>query len=273
LIIECDAVSKDEPLRQGDIFKFLRKTNLWEMFGIIITTDCDIAKGKNSDVYSYCPIIDLSNYFYKVFIPKQIRIELILEKIKNILDKNTKNKGAHGVDINSIYPWIIERGIKNALYDIDSNSEEMKNAISFIFDFSNEENSISLYFRYKSILNNNFDRDKEIKKTEEQFKNYIINLPGDLFYINYIHGINEFGYIVNLRRIGMFCRENISISSNDNDEKIYLKRIARMVSPFNYRLTQKVAQMFSDIGLPEDYELDRNHTVEIFFSNLREKML
>jgi hypothetical protein len=104
---------------------------------------------------------------------------------------------------------------------------------------------------------------------KDEFKNHITNLPGDLFYINYIHGLDSYGYIVNLRRIGMFCREDIALSNTDDKENIYLKRIARMVPPFNYRITQKVAQMFSDIGLPEDYEEDRKNIIEMFFSNLR----
>jgi hypothetical protein len=81
------------------------------------------------------------------------------------------------------------------------------------------------------------------------------------------HKLKDFGYIVNLRMIGNFSKENIN-TGNITGDNIILKRIARMIPPFNYRLTQKVAQMFSDIGLPTEYEEDRNNTIEILFSNL-----
>jgi hypothetical protein len=82
MTIECDAVRKDAPLHQGDIFEFLDKKNLWENFGIVITTDCDIARRKNSNVYSYCPIININKYFNNIFLPGKIDLHKILDKAK-----------------------------------------------------------------------------------------------------------------------------------------------------------------------------------------------
>jgi hypothetical protein len=268
MINESDAVRKDDPLHQGDIFEFINKKSLWEDYGIIITTDCDIAWCKNSDVYSYCPIIKLKEYFYQIYLPKQIEYNKILEKVKGIIDKQNGNNNK-GVDISSINQWIKDRGIEGALEDINIKTDDMRSAVSFLYDSDKGLCTIQVFLRYRNILDSKSENNKEIKILENKFRNHIINLKGDLFYINYIHGVNEIGYIVNLRRIGRFSRENISISSYDNGEKVYLKRIAKMVSPFNYRITQNVAQMFSDIGLPEDYEDDRNSTIDIMFSNIR----
>jgi len=264
MIIECDAVKKDAPLRQGDIFVFLNKNDLWENLGVIITTDCDITYCKNSNVYSYCPIINIRDYFFRIYLPNLINLDQILIIIKNIIDKQ-KNENNNGVDINIISSWIKERGIENALNDINNKSDNIKKAISFLFNYNEEKCSIPIYLEYKSIINPRFDTNKEKDKLVNDFKNHIVKLPKDLFYINYIHNFDDFGYIVYLRRIGMFNRENIIISNDDDREYAYLKRIARMVPPFNYRITQKIAQMFSDIGLPEDYEEDRKSIIEILF--------
>jgi hypothetical protein len=267
MIIECDAVKKDAPLRQGDIFKFLNKRGLWENLGVIITTDCDIVWDKNADVYSYCPITNLENYFKDIYLPKQIKLEKVLEKIKNMIDKHYNNKN-NGVDIKNIRSWVKERGIDGALEDVDIKTDNMKNAISFLFNFDDESYSVQFYLKYKTIINPESNANNEIKKLERDFVDHIKKLPGDLFFINFIMGIDDYGFIVNLRRIGMFSRKEISISSDDNN-KVCLKRIARMVPPFNYRLTQKVAQMFSDIGLPQEYEIDRINTIGMLFSTLR----
>jgi hypothetical protein len=268
MINESDTVREDAPLHQGDIFEFLNKNSLWENYGIVITTDCDIAWGKNSDVYSYCPIINLKEYFYQIYLPKQIEYDKILGKAKGIIDKHNGNNNK-GVDINIISQWIKDRGIEGALEDINIKTDDMKNAVSFLYNFDEKICIMQMFLNYRNILDSKGKNNKEIEKLKSNFKNHIVHLPGDLFYINYIHGVNEMGYIVNLRRIGIFNRENISISNYDNGEKVYLKRIAKMVSPFNYRITQRVAQMFSDIGLPEDYEDDRNSTIDILFSGIR----
>jgi hypothetical protein len=267
MIIECDTVNQNELLKQGDVFEFITKTSLWKKYGVVITADCDIVHGKNSDVFSYCPIISINDYLSSVFIRKQIRLEEILIRTKKLVDKSNKNRSKKGVDINVIYSWIIDRGIENALADIDVNSNEIKELISFIYNYRKECDSFSLYLKYKSIIDGNFKKDEELKKIKSKFKSFISSLPGDLFYINYIHSLKDFGYIVNLRIIGNFAEEDINVGNNNNN-KIILKRIARMIPPFNYRLTQKLAQMFSDIGLPKEYEEDRNNTIEMLFSNL-----
>ena len=271
MIIECDAVPKDEPLRQGDIIEFLDKKSLWENLGIVITTDCDIDKAKNSNVYSYCPIINIENYFYHVYLPRKIDLSKILEKAKKIIDSHNKNHGSKGVDINIICSWIMERGIENALNDVNIYSDDFKKTLTFISNyFDNGISNINFFLNYKSILDPNVNKDEfKFNRLKDDFKNYISNLPGDLFYISYINGFDNYGYIVNLRRIGMFYRENITLSNIDDNEMVKLKRVARMVAPFNYRITQKVAQMFSDIGLPKDYEEDCKDVVEMFFNKLR----
>jgi hypothetical protein len=267
MIIECDTVNQSESLRQGDVLEFIIKTSLWRKYGIVITADCDIVHGKNSDVFSYCPIISINDYLSSVFIRKQIRLEEILTRTKNLIDKANRNRSKKGVDIDIIYPWIMDRGIENALTDIDINSNKIKELISFIYNYRKECDSLSLYLKYKSITDKNFKKDEELKRIKSKFKSFISSLPGDLFYINYIHGLKDFGYVVNLRIIGNFVKEDVNIGNN-NDDKTILKRIARMIPPFNYRLTQKLAQMFSDIGLPKEYEEDRNNTIEMLFSNL-----
>jgi hypothetical protein len=145
MIIECDTVNQNEPLRQGDIFEFANKISLWKKYGVIITTDCDIANGKNSDVFSYCPIIGIRDYLLSIFIRKQIKPDMILDKIKKIIDKNNKIKGKKGVDLSIICPWIMERGIENALSDINISSNEIKELISFIYNHEKYFNSFDLY--------------------------------------------------------------------------------------------------------------------------------
>ena len=42
-----------------------------------------------------------------------------------------------------------------------------------------------------------------------------------------------------------------------NDREVEAVRISRLGTPFRYRLTQQLAAVFSDIGLPSEFEMSR----------------
>lgn len=59
--VECNS-SRD--LRQGDVIMFSKPS--YYIFGVVITTDCDIKQDKTRGVIAYLPIVTF-DYFLKIY--------------------------------------------------------------------------------------------------------------------------------------------------------------------------------------------------------------
>ena len=88
---ECDDVTDDRPLVQGDVFEWLnRGSDPWQHFGIVVTANCDIAEGKHRGILSYVPLLSLEDYLRLFFLPKALRkgVKSIAEELgKKLLDQ------------------------------------------------------------------------------------------------------------------------------------------------------------------------------------------
>lgn len=271
MLIECENGPFSDELQQGDVVKFSKYDDLWNQYGIIITADCDIDKGKHKNVFSFCPFIDLDHYLFKFFLSNLISTERVIVLIKKEIDKSLKIN----IDVKNIPNWLAAQGVDGALKDLSLPNKNLKliSLLNLLNKVYTENISIDLYLEYANIVLAKSDKEKEEKSIKDCFKNHICSLPGDLFYFNYLQCNDKIGYIVNLRRIGMLDKTQICTNvSNYEKEKHLVMRIARMSSPFRYSLTQKVAQMFSDIGLPNEYEEDRKNAVELLLLNLRRRV-
>src|SRR3954464_13201303 len=71
--MECEHPYRDNRLRQGDIFAAHPQTenwgDPWRRFGVILTADCDLEKGKGGPSLVFVPIVGLQTYLSDVWIP------------------------------------------------------------------------------------------------------------------------------------------------------------------------------------------------------------
>lgn len=91
--------SESLDIRQGDII--LRKTETEKTYGFVITADCDIAKGKHGNHYTWIKIIPTAEYLEKNWAPTEIKkikskqskaaLEYVNKKLKE-QDLNTLSK-------------------------------------------------------------------------------------------------------------------------------------------------------------------------------------
>lgn len=77
--------------------------------------------------------------------------------------------------------------------------------------------------------------------------------PGDLFFLNELAPGVAGGFVVYLRRLSEIQDGEIAVTPIEARERQAV-RVSRLAAPFRYRLTQKLASVFSDIGLPTEYE-------------------
>lgn len=271
MIIECEEVNSLNEVRQGDILEWVNRENYWHEYAVIITADCDIAQNKNDDIFSYCPIISLEKYIKEYYLRKKIKISTVIKETKSALDKHFISKGDADVDIdiNLFLDMLKDDGYEQTARYFDIKNQKVIKKLKFIEDFNYKKvDNYELYFDYKS-LSGNIEKNKVISKLEKDIQSFIKQPPGDIFYLNYIANTSNIGFVINLRRIGMLSKDQITTNYEVKKGQFLAKRIGHLCSPFSYRLTQKVGQMFSDIGLPEEYEKDCSQAVNILGGKIR----
>jgi hypothetical protein len=79
-------------------------------------------------------------------------------------------------------------------------------------------------------------------------------------------GLDDGGLFVMLRHIEQCALSDITY---DPDEIRFgtakARRVGRIAAPFRYAMTQSLGRIFSDIGLPKDYEVRRAESSKKFF--------
>ena len=265
---EYDERSLSEPISQGDIIEKIVNNDQCK-YGIIITGDCDIDKNKTNGILSYCQVIEMKDYFLNYFLKEKLRdlSKNIIDNIFQIANKAIKNKNKNhiGFDLDFFKEWIL-------VTDFDKIQQVFNNCNAKFFDllriyrqFNIEEiEPCDSYIKGKLIYLCKNDYECERKKLFNDFQNKIASLPGDWFYLNGLPSKNDTGYLIYLRQIREISIDQIAINPETEKNRNF-KRIGKLKSPYIYRITQMLGSVFSDIGLPKDYEDQRKFTVEYFF--------
>jgi hypothetical protein len=108
------------------------------------------------------------------------------------------------------------------------------------------------------------------RKSEKNQRNELVNALKDLrteyFFINFLPEEEDFGYIALLRDVRPIARAQFFTNRIDakftRREPPYPFRLGRLNDYLKYALTQQFATLFARIGLPAEYEGDRNEIIE-----------
>ncbi len=239
-LLECSVFDPSDEIRQGTIIKFDTQEDD-EKIGIIVTADCDIAQNKHGRYLSYCNIITLDSYIRNYFIQKKCQ-KKIVEKLKclKLQIQDTLQRELS----DSAFEQLLSYD-KETLGTIINNNTLIKEILE-----------LQPFYQKTEFLMEDFIAICNQKKKE--FENEIKNFPGDKFFISTIPDpecINE-GFVVNLRRIKEIKRDEISIRYFGSTPYCFV--LGKLNSPYKEKLAQALGCMFSDLGLPADYEDQRN---------------
>lgn len=257
---DCISILSDEFIHQGDIIKFRDNT-----LGIVITGDCDTKNKKNNNIISFCKIITIEEYFAQYYFIQFIsrKEEYIKQKLVKEINEHLQSKQISGsFTPTTLELWIKRKSIADLFSDIEieDTHSTIELLLSLLFALYNQQLENDFKYlskqlvRFRSYQNSN----KTITEHKDEFrsdlKNHILKMPGDWFMINTIQNIEKEGYMVYLRNIYSTEQTSISVSPLDNLHLEFTStRIARLNSPFRYRLTQKLGSVFMDIGLPNEF--------------------
>lgn len=271
-VFEWSPRVKSEPLQQGDIFLWEQpiESDPWKQFGVIVTADCDFAQNKHREIVSYCPIVPLADFLRLFWIPDDLARSAVGLR-KRMAERLTAQRRASRpefdlpIDPALLDGWLNRRGPDGIADDIGiqtaNDRESIVDELKLLKLLTRPEpdrdarSGLEMLARVKPNKSSPTPAElqQQLKRIWKDYQAKFRSLPGDLFFLNEVGPHHSGGFVVYLRRVAELPPDDIALRPLERMTRP-ATRISRLRPPFRYRLTQQLAAMFADIGLPREYE-------------------
>ena len=232
-------------------------------WGFIITADCDIAQDKAGIRLSYLDIITVHDYLEHVWAAEVLR-KRQSHTLKDAVTLVTSAAQLIDDQLDPISPsdllvWLNDTPSEEIVGALQISSKKQKQhretleAVELIFNLRGTYTTPLQ--RLRRIWAIQGMGTKAMRERLEQALNY--NQSTDFHLIPEIPGSNPLGYVVLLREVSSVRHEDLHASALDlqisgSDEGYYIA--GPSTDNLRYAISQKMAFMFSRIGMSEDYE-------------------
>lgn len=238
------AVGPDPHLSQGDLVIFRDSNDPLKEAGIVVTADCDLKNRKHAQLVTLVPIVSIlaamENYLF---------LEACEGQRRQILDFTCR---ALKID-SSEESLVIEARLRELFGSIPPDSPQ---AIAVDIILRRRE-SLSVK-DYSALMNAIGSKAKAASSLETQLLN-----KGDVLVLPSAQKLGVEGEIAWVRHIWQVPIGQIAMKTSDV-KHCPGERVARLDSPYRYRLTQVMAQVFSDIGLPDSTRKFKDDIEKVF---------
>lgn len=267
---ECDDVLAGTPLRQGDVIApMVKSADPWSGLAIVVTADCDLARNKHNGRLSCVPVLEVEVYLSLLYMPSRISklIPVIESQLGAIVREYQSRIPGFDVpmDDKAVGAWVSETtdGQVEAALSIDGNdkltfgnlADTYRRSISALSsDFGTQFIALR---EMQFSLGHHKSRDLSEKSILRDIGQTVQRLPGDAMYINALSDDMTAGYICYLRVLRELSNDEIAVRNTMRSFRIRYERISRLRAPFIYALSQQLGNVFSSIGLPDEYEAAR----------------
>lgn len=227
-----ETVLPDARLRQGDLIKFEGTEDVLRRLAIVVTADCDLEQKKHGRVITLVPVV-----------PAPIIIEhyLILddcEKKKPQIEQYAFKELSLSDDQDNVIKYAL---LKDSLEKKQDASPALRIAVDFLL---HTKANMQLS-EYNALMTAMKTGPKKIGSFKDQLRQ-----RGDLMLLPEATPLGIKGHIAWVRQLWQTSASDVALRTSEVASRPG-ERIARLNSPFRYRLTQLLAQVFSDIGLPD----------------------
>jgi hypothetical protein len=292
MFAECEEITDDRAIRQGDVFEWLGSpTDPYRFLGLVVTADCDIAYAKHRGMLSYVPIMALTDYLRLFYLPNIIErgmISLAGELTKALLAKQVTDQiRQYQIANRPEFPdpiseqaaihWVVGRDpvdIADELQILGPKAREEFLALVTDYTFVDAALNGELFAdQVEAIMRlrirSGLTLEQASKVIWNEIHTTVRRLPGDAFFIGYVTARFSSGNVAYLRLVREIRDDQLAIRQSDlhGGSKAQAKRIARMRSPYIFGLTQQLAAVFGAVGLPTEYEDHRQRIVEQLATN------
>lgn len=230
-------------LRQGDLIAFQKAERL-QQFGLVVTADCDLTQRKHARMVTLVSVVELVDIVECYLLPelcerKRSQIEAYLSKTFSLrlsLDlpegrDELKSQAANSTANAALAGACL--AAKTILQDVERLT----------------------YADYKLVMES---AGMQVGQLDERLSQQVQN-KGDLLVLPKLDRLEIKADIAWVRHVWQVPLRQIVFRTSELQDG-FGQRVARLSSPFRYRLTQLMSQVFSDIGLPN---IPRNMSSEI----------
>lgn len=250
---ECEALTDDRPIRQGDVFAWLNGGgDPWRTLGAIVTANCDIAQQKHRGVLSYVPILRLDDYLRLFYLPK--RLERALRPLVGELNKTIREYQAanrpdfpEALSDAAAQAWARERDAEEIADELRIPDAKARGTFT---DLVREYQAMyvalenELYAEQVDALarvrvrRQGVTSEKARDSTFQEIHDSMETLPGDCFFIGRIGSEYFDGHVAYLRLVREIQDNQVAIRQSDlrAGAPVVARRISRLSSPYVYRL-------------------------------------
>lgn len=253
---------KENPhLGQGDIILWPNETDYLKKFGIVVTGDCDIAQEKCWGKISVVPFFSMGHYLEYFACVKKLK--KMSEKIYEILNKELRKKRyIYSKEDIDLYFLRTE-----ADSSISETADKCIKILKHINGFKQEyaSNLEALRAVYEIM---------KIKNFKDQLSSELNNPAEEFFYLGKLQlGVltqqSDAPAIAWLRIIREVDISEISLTRTPQTPRLGA-RIARLAPVFRYGLTQRLGEIFSSIGLPDEHSAKKKKHVNNIIDSIED---
>ncbi|WP_144409549.1 hypothetical protein [Martelella endophytica] len=228
-------------LRQGDLIVFSDYEDETKRCAIVVTADCDLEQKKHANLVTLVPVVSEKTILERYLLPDDCN-----SKIDHIVKFALKE-----YKIDEKLDHLVQVELLIEALSSDAKSDPIALLMAEIISDDLREVSIE---GYKDLLKRVKLHAKKASSLADQ-----IAKRGDLMILPDAQVLGVDARIAWVRHVWQAPASSIALKTSDTSARRG-ERIARLSSPFRYRLTQIMAQVFSDIGLP-DVPLDLKKSV------------
>jgi hypothetical protein len=258
-------IEDTDDVRQGDIIRKLNSnTGKTETLGIVITADCDIAQWKAGERYTWLEIVPMAAYIEGPWAQEQLR-KLSEKRSKAICEcLNGKIRKRHpdlaALTHESLVQWLHSKTAEEILASVTgqapaTNDKSLRDLQGFALTVSVDE-KLSAFSRLKAAWTL---FGTEEKNQQENVHNAFKDGGGfqDYFVLPELPRQTGLGFVVMLRSMWTIMAPDLYLSEQDariHDHPHAFHRLGRLNDGIRFSITQKLAFLFSRIGMPKTFE-------------------
>lgn len=275
---EYEDIDNPDEIAQGDVIEWVGRhaEAPWRTFGIVVTADCDLAWKKHGNVVSYVPAMLAEDFIWFAWRPTLLEKHepaLTSEAARRLNTWRAKNLGASTeISSDAVRAWLSRAGVDGLLDELGVGDKGQRNnlrphlekLVAIDAARAGMTPDMDCLKRAHEAINVKSAGDPSIIVREIQaFWNA---LPGDIYHIPSTPSGDEQGLFLMLRHIRQVNAQDITgrpAALREGDAKA--KRVARVSAPYRYAITQNLARVFADIGLPAEHDDRKKNAAARFF--------
>lgn len=270
-----------EEVRQGDIIRKLNpKTGEVEKLGIVITADCDIAQKKAGDRYTWLEIVPMTAYVEGPWAQEQLR-KLSEKRAKGICEHlngqiRKQKSGLTALTHASLMQWLRSNTAEEVMASATgkapaADDKQLRDLQGFALTVSTDETQSALCRLKAAWTLFGVDEKGQQESVRNAFKDGGFQ---DYFVLPELPRQAGLGFVVMLRSMWTIMAPDLYLTEQDariHDRPDAFHRLGRLNDGVRFSITQKLAFLFSRIGMPKTFESACETATELTVEELFKK--